>query len=180
VVIAGDTPGGTLREPPIVREPTSWSQPLQATVAAFYVATTVLFVATRIITAREIHDSITDQIAASPPQGVSPAQAANFANVVFGVGLALDVIVTLLFLLLAAVSYFRRWTWVFIANVVLIGLIAIQNALNVASSTQLHLRLPFISIVTAVAGAILFAGMVVALIRFGVWGCRRIPAASQS
>jgi hypothetical protein len=162
------------------REPTSWTHPLQATVAGFYVATSLLFIAGRIVSAKALHDSIRDQLVAHPPQGVSPAQTIDFANFVFGMGLVLDGLAVVVFLLLAAASYFRRWTWVFIVNMVMLGLIVADNVLNVVGSGQLNLGIPMLAVVTAMVGAGLFAWLTMALAKFGVWGCQRVPAASGS
>ena len=82
---------------------------------------------------------------------------------------------------LAAGSYFRRWTWLYIVDLVVLGLVGCFGTLGaVASLARPHAESvtarDYFSLASDLVALGIAIWMVVALVQQGPWGLRKAPA----
>jgi uncharacterized membrane protein len=186
-------PAAASQAQPAMREPTSWTRPLQYAVAGWYaisalIALTLPFwmggmMAQMMNAAFQQQQQLNPDVA-PPPQSFLDAMTSMMTGVVwfaalFAFGLALLVIVGAL----------KRWTWIFYAVLILLGFGAVSepfNLLNLStgsfSSTYRYTpptSLYVLGLVSWVPSTALFVWMLVAVVKRGPWAMRKVTPASS-
>jgi hypothetical protein len=174
-----------------VRVPTGWTKPLQYSVVAFYVASAIWAVAAPFLMAAPLSDYLNQAIqqnAALNPD-VPPPSADLIAtiNSVITVALGISAAVGVAISAVAIIGALRRWTWVFYAVLVLLGLQAVSFPFSLISafsttaisaspygSMKLPIGLTAASIAFAIPAIALFIWMAVAAFRRGPWAMTRV------
>jgi hypothetical protein len=170
-----------------VRVPTGWTKPLQYSVVAWYLANAIWAVATPFIMGGTVSDYVNQAIQQNaalnpdvpPPPADVIATIHGVITVVFGIAAAVGVAIAAV----AIIGALKRWTWVFYAVLVLLGLQTISFPFTVISafttSAFSPMKLPFALTATSIAFGVpavaLFAWMMVAAFRRGPWGMTRVP-----
>ena len=171
--------------PPVAREPTPWTRPLQWAVIAWY-GISAIFTATLPFwmgstMSQIMNQAIQRQEATSvepPPPGFADAMSTMMNGILWVsavIGLAIAVI--------AIVGAIRRWTWAYYAILVLLGLGLIGLPINIVNaatggslSTMQGYSVPswslWFSIGAGLVSAALFVWMLVALTRYGPWAMK--------
>jgi len=169
------------------RVPTGWTKPLQYSVIAWYLANAIWSVAAPFLVAAPISDyvnQVMQQNAALNPDVPSPtAEMLSTINGFMTVGLAIGAAVGVAIAAVAIIGALRRWTWVFYAVLVLLGLQTISFPFTLISafttSAFSPMKLPVALTATSVAFAIpavaLFVWMLIAAFRRGPWAMTRAP-----
>lgn len=171
------------------REPTSWTRPLQLTVAAFYVlqgvyALSLPFWMSGPI-AQVVNQSIQRQEQLHPTASPPPADFVNTMTSLVGVFLWVAAVIGLVIAVVAVIGALSRWTWVYYVVLVLLGLSAVSlplNLVNAAGGSAIAgtsgISLPawtyWLSLASGIPGAALFVWMVVALAKRGPWAMRKV------
>ena len=167
------------------RLPTGWTKPLQYSVVAYYVASAIWAVAGPFLLAGPLSDYMNQAIQQNaalnpdvpPPSADVLATINNIITVALGIGAAIGVAIGAV----AIIGALRRWTWVFYAVLVLLGLTAVSFPFSLTSafttSSVSPLKLPIaitaVSVAFGIPGVALFIWMAVAAFRRGPWGMTR-------
>jgi hypothetical protein len=156
------------------REPTSWTVPLQRTVAAFFAVNAVWSI---LATALFVSQAAAERSvrAANPTLGEDQVRAA--AQLASTVGWITVVVLALLMLALAVCSL-RGWRWVFWVDLVLvafgsIGVIMNSLALGSPSTQTLPPAAIAVGLLLSVAALALVVWLIVAAARYGPWAMKR-------
>ena len=177
-----------------VRQPSSWTWPLQLTVAAWYGLSALYALSTPFWMAGPMTQLMNQTIqrqqqlnpAASPPP---PGLAETMTSVVGGM-IWVAAIFGAAICLVVVIGALNRWTWLYYVVLVFLGLSAISlpvdlinaaggSALSSASGLTMPAWIYWLGVAAAIPSAALFAWMLVALVRRGPWGMTRVtPAVS--
>lgn len=169
------------------RVPTGWTKPLQYSVVAWYVVYAIWSVAGPFLMAGPLSDYMNQVIqqnaALNPDVPPPPADVLATINSVITVALGLGAAIGVAIAAVAIIGALRRWTWVFYAVLVLLGLQAVSFPFTLVSafttSTFSPMKLPVALTATSVAFGIpaiaLFIWMAVAAFRRGPWAMTRVP-----
>jgi hypothetical protein len=171
------------------RVPTAWTKPLQYSVVVFYLLSAIWSIVGPFLMAGPLSDYVNQVIqqnaALNPDTPPPPADVLStihsMITVALGVGAAFGVALAAV----AIIGALRRWTWVFYAVLVLLGLQSVSFPFTLISafttstvgSTISPLKLPIALTAASVAFGIpaiaLFVWMAVAAFRRGPWGMTR-------
>jgi hypothetical protein len=165
--------------------PTGWTRPLQYSVVAFYLASAIWSVAGPFLMAGPISDYVNQVIQQNaalnpntPPPPTDVLQSIHsFITVALAVGAAVGVAIAAI----AIIGALRRWTWVFYAVLVLLGLQTVSFPFTLVSafttSSLSPMKLPVaitaVSVAFAIPAVALFIWMAVAAFRRGPWAMTR-------
>ena len=182
-------------QPPgrVTREATSWTQPLQLTVAVFYAlqgvyALTLPFWMGGPMTQamnQSIEQSIQRQQQLNPSVSPPPAEFVNAMSSFMGGILWVAAVFGVAVAVVAVIGALKRWTWVFYVVLVFLGLGAISlplnlvnaaggGALNGASGFTMPSWTYWVGLAVSIPGTALFVWMLVALIKRGPWAMRKV------
>ena len=194
-VPTGQLSGAAVFQPPAhtVREPTSWTRPLQLTVAAFYVLQGLYALSLPLwmsgpIT-QVVNQSVQRQEQLHPTATPPPADFVNTMTSLVGGFLWVAAVIGLVIAVVAVIGALSRWTWVYYVVLVLLGLGAVSlplNLVNAAGGSAITgtsgISLPawtnWLGLVSGIPGTALFVWMVVALAKRGPWAMRKAPQTS--
>jgi hypothetical protein len=158
-----------------VREPTSWTRPLQLAVAGVFVVQAVYSLIVSLIFINP-----TNMRRALEAQGTSIPQGTDINTVVnISVGFALGVVIVIAICgVVIGVGSYLGWRWMFWVALVFLGLGAIGAITNISSITRpetspIPLWATAISEIISVANLALFVWMLIAVIRFGPWALKK-------
>lgn len=155
---------------------------MQAMVAAFYVVTTLFAIVSILLLRSDLESRLRKIYAQNPPPNLTADQyvqvgliSATVGALVFGV----------IFLVIAALSAWRRWTWLFWANIALLTLIGLSNlgtgitsiVSPASSSSSVSPGQVVIAVVFGLVAVGLAVFMVVAAVQRGPWAQQKVPAA---
>ncbi len=156
------------------REPTSWTRPMQLTVAGFFALNAAYTVISSAIYIN--HDSMLRVIKAqgNMPSGTDPETVVGvslffaFAFIVFFAVLALA----------AALGSYLGWRWMFWVALVLFGFGSIGAVTNLFSfsrpaTTEFPIWALGVSELFGIASAALFVWLLIAAVKFGPWAMKR-------
>jgi hypothetical protein len=172
---------------PRTRTPSNWTKPLQYSVIAFYAASAIWAVAEPFLMAGPISDYLNQVIqqnaALNPDVPPPPADVLSTINAVITVALGIGAAIGVAISAIAIIGALRRWTWVFYAVLVLLGLQTVSFPLTLISafttSTISPMKLPVsltaASVALAIPAIALFIWMAVAAFRRGPWAMTRAP-----
>ena len=174
---------------PATREATSWTRPLQLAVAGWFalfaVYSALLPLAMREYISAVARQSVQRQQRAYPPGEAPPPGIADMMNTVMSATLWSEAIFFVALAVVAIVGAWKRWTWTYYGVLVVlgIGLVGLAfNLINVAMGGSITARQAVhppgwsqaVSYIRGPVDAALFVAMLVALVRRGPWGMRRI------
>jgi hypothetical protein len=186
---------GAAYQPPghVVREPTSWTRPLQLAVAgwyglqAIYALTLPFWMGGPITQAinQSINQSIQRQEQLNPSASPPPAEFVNTITSMVGGFLWVGAAIGLIIAVVAIVGALSRWTWVYYVVLVFLGLGAISLPLDVvnalggsAISSASGFTMPawtyWFGLLSAIPSTALFIWMLVALVRRGPWAMTKV------
>jgi hypothetical protein len=174
--------------PAPVREPTSWTRPLQIAIIVRYVATGLYAIVLPFLVSgymsHVVQQSVAQQQRVYPPGQAPPAAFNDMMSSILVGSLWAGAILGLAITVVAVVGAIRRWTWAYYVILVLLGftlLGTVFNLINIAAGGSLTARQPqppevtkVVSYVFEPVDAALFVWMLVALVRRGPWAMRRI------
>lgn len=177
----------------ITREPTSWTRPLQLAVAGWYVLQGVYSLTLPFWMSGPMSQAINQSIqrsiqrqqqlnpAASPP----PAEFMNAMTSLMSGALWVGAVFGLAVAVVAVIGALNRWTWVYYAVLVFLGLASVSLPLDVvnalggsALSSASGFTMPgwfyWVGVLTALPSTALFIWMLVALVKRGPWAMRKV------
>jgi hypothetical protein len=162
-------------------EASQWTQPLQAAVAAFLVVSAVIntVIVFGFADLNRLH--LADVYRRS--NLVTPDKVGPSVDAAMTFSVVITVVLALLYLVLAYLSYFRRSRWVFITDMVVLFLIGAPNVgggvLNLVSPSSASLPEVFglTRLILALVALSLFILMVGLSWRYGMWAERRVSTA---
>lgn len=169
------------------RTPTNWTKPLQYSVITFYAISALWAIAEPFLMAGSISDYINQVIqqnaALNPDVPPPPADVLATINTVTTVALAIGAAIGVAISAIAIIGALRRWTWVFYAVLVLLGLQAVSFPFTLVSALttsaispmKLPVGLTVASVALAIPAIALFIWMAVAAFRRGPWAMTRAP-----
>jgi len=176
---------------PTSREPTSWTRPLQLTIAAFYAlqglyALTLPFWMSGPMT-QAMNQAIQRQQQLNPTSSPPPADFVNTMTSFMSGALWVAAVIGLGIAVFAVIGALSRWTWIYYVILVFLGLGAISLPLDLvnavggsAVSTASGFTMPswtyLLGLVTGIPGTALFIWMLVALVKRGPWAMRKVAA----
>jgi hypothetical protein len=162
-----------------LREPTSWTRPLQLAVAAVFVVQAVYSVIVSLIFINPTNmRRVLEAQGTSIPRGTD---VETVVNISVGVALAVVIVIAVCGLVIGAGSYLG-WRWMFWVALVFLGFGAIGAVTNISSITRPESSpIPgwgvAISELLSIANLALFVWMLIAVIRFGPWAMKKPGAA---
>lgn len=186
--VAWASPPGLGMQPPVQRAPTSWTAPLQYAVTAWYVISAAVSlslpfslsgVMAQIMQSAFAREQQRNPNLAPPPPGFLDSMTSMLNGIlwvaaIFGFAICVVVIIGAL----------RRWTWIYYAVLVLLGLSAISGPADLAnlvsgsySSTYGYSPptwLFWLGIASWFPSTALFVVMLIALIKRGPWGMTKV------
>lgn len=163
-----------------VSQPTEWTVPLQVTLAAYLLLSAVASVLALAL-GREQFTQAFVVGATARGTSLSVSQLQSTASLSYQGVVVVTAFLAALKALLAAAG-FMRWSWVFLFDMALLGISALGTLgtmliiPSVATGATL-LGQAAVTVVLDLGGIALFAWMAVALSRYGIWACRKIPVA---
>jgi hypothetical protein len=167
------------------RVPTGWTKPLQWSVVGYYVASAIWAVAGPFLMAGPISDYVNQviqqQAALNPTTPAPPADVLSTIHSIITVALVVGATVGVAISAVAIIGALRRWTWVFYAVLVLLGLQTVSFPFTLVSAfttsavspMKLPVALTAASVAFAIPGVALFIWMAVAAFRRGPWAMTR-------
>jgi hypothetical protein len=180
---AYQAPGRTMREP------TSWTRPLQLTVAGFYVlqgvyALSIPFWMSGPMT-QIFNQSIQRQQQLNPNASPPPADFMNAMTSFMSGALWVAAVFGLAIAVVAVIGALSRWTWIYYVILVFLGFGAISlpvnlidalggSAVSSASGFGLPSWLYWLGLATEIPGTALFIWMLVAQVKRGPWAMRKV------
>jgi hypothetical protein len=173
-------PAPAYRQELFAREATSWTQPLQAAAAAYLTVTGIANLLLLVLSIAALRSSLTEIYRQSGEIPAELVPSTVTSAIVFVV--VFSTVLAIFQLALAAVSYLRRWTWVFIVDMVYVGLGALLEVVGllVRTSNQVQNASPpgqrAVGTVEGIVALALLGWMVVATLRYGPWAMHRAPA----
>ena len=171
--------------PRAVRLPTSWTRPLQLAVAVVFALYGLYTITAPFWMFGPMNDymrqTALQQAQQMPEIYPDPNQYANTMSGFVYVGLGLGVVLGVAIATVAMIGAIRRWTWMYYAVLVVLGLQVLALPFQIASATGLittsTMRMPaFVAFAGAAWGlvaAVLGGWMLVALLTRGPWAMRR-------
>ena len=164
-----------------VRQPSEWTTPLQVTAASYLLLSAVVSVLALALG----HDQFTRAFVVSATahgSTLSIDQLTSTAGISYNGVLVVTAFVAALKAILA-MGGFLRWSWVFVADMVLLALAALSSVGTILLVPSLGAGAALVgpglvTLVLDLAGICLFAWMAVAVSRYGIWACRKIPVAT--
>jgi hypothetical protein len=175
------------------RVPTSWTKPLQYSVAGWYAASAVYTLSLPFWMGGQIttvmNQSIQRQQQTQPYATPLPPGFTELMTSFMTGALWISALVGLAFCLLAIVAALNRWTWAFYVVLVLLGFgtLGLLDALYAFAGPSLNAISGFntpawsywVGFLLAIPDTALFIWMIVAMARFGPWAMRKeTPAIS--
>jgi hypothetical protein len=148
-------------------------------VGAFFVFQAVLSLALLLAQRSALRDVMLRQMQRQLEAQPNPpdAQVVNqLLDVAFGLTIGFAILISTVTTILGVLTLLRRWAWLFYTDLVLlgIGMLGILNAFSsLAQGYPPSLVVP--GALFALVSAALFAWLLYARIRHGVWGARRQP-----
>ena len=175
-------------QPAPARVPTSWTKPLQYAVAGWYAlsglyALSLPFWMTGPIT-DVVNQSIQRQEALNPSATPLPSDfASTMASLTTGI-LWVAAVFGVVVCAVIVIGALSRWTWIYYAVLVLLGLSAISlpltllsaasgSVLSGASGFSMPIWTYWVGVLFGLPGIALFVWMIVAIVRRGPWGMVR-------
>ena len=164
-----------------VRQPSEWTTPLQVTVAVYLILSAVISVLALALG----QDGFTRAFVLSATargSTLSIDELTQTAHISYEGVLVVTSFVASLKALLAA-GGFMRWSWVYVMDMTLLALSALGTLGTLLlipsfASSGAMLGQAVIPLVLDLGGLCLFAWMAVAISRYGIWACRKIPVAT--
>jgi hypothetical protein len=172
-----------------LREPTSWTRPLQLAIAGWYVLEGVYALSLPFWMggpiSQAMNQSIQRQQQLYPTVSPPPADFTNVMTSMVGAALWLSAVFGLAIAIVAVIGTLKRWTWMYYAVLVLLGLGAISlpvdvvdalggSAVSAASGFSLPAWTYWLGLVSAIPSTGLFIWMLVALVKRGPWAMRKV------
>ena len=168
------------------RVPTSWTQPLQYTVAAAFGLYGLYTLSVPLWLGGAMNDyarqTALQQAQQAPELYPNPEQYANTMVTIVNVAVWIGVIIAAAIAAVVIVGALKRWTWMFYVVLALLALAVIGLPFSIAGVAGLNASLGQVqpptaanwaSIAFGVAGIALGAWVLIALITRGPWGMRR-------
>jgi hypothetical protein len=171
----------------IVREPTSWTRPLQIAVIVWYGFSALVTVTSPFWMGDAMNQIVNQTIQRQDATGVEPLPpgfADTMTAMMAGV-LWVSAIIGIAIAAVAIVAAIRRWTWAYYAIMALLGLgllgvpVDIADAvgggmLNATQGFSLPIWIVWFAVATGLVDGALLLFMIVGLVRIGPWGMRRV------
>ena len=170
------------------RVPTGWTKPLQYSVVAWYLVYAIWSVAGPFLVAGPLSDYVNQVIqqnaALNPDTPPPPADVLSTINSVITVALGVGAAIGVAISAVAIIGALRRWTWVFYAVLVLLGLQTVSFPFTLISAfttsafspIKLPVAMTAVSVALAIPAVALFIWMAVAAFRRGPWAMTRPPS----
>ncbi|TMD09393.1 MAG: hypothetical protein E6J02_03080 [Chloroflexi bacterium] len=160
-------------------EPTDWTRPMQASVAAVFIVNGIWEIVVAFGFAAAIRESAVRQIQRSNPN-LTPDQTSQALNVGLAFTEGFMVFLAVLFVLIGVLSLVRRWSWLFYVDLVILGLGIFSVLSGITSlarpaAAALPVFATLIGLALSVVGVGLAVWMLVARIQRGVWAARKSP-----
>ncbi|TME17629.1 MAG: hypothetical protein E6I70_10285 [Chloroflexi bacterium] len=160
-------------------EPTDWTRPMQAAVAAVFIVNGIWEIVVAFGFAAAIRESAVRQIQRSNPN-LTPDQTSQALNVGLAFTEGFMVFLAVLFVLIGVLSLVRRWSWLFYVDLVILGLGIFSVLSGITSlarpaAAALPVFATLIGLALSVVGVGLAVWMLVARIQRGVWAARKSP-----
>ena len=168
--------------------PTGWTKPLQYSVVAWYLVYAIWSVAGPFLLAGPLSDYVNQVIqqnaALNPDTPPPPADVLSTINSVITVALGVGAAIGVAISAVAIIGALRRWTWVFYAVLVLLGLQTVSFPFTLISAfttsafspIKLPVAMTAVSVALAIPAVALFIWMAVAAFRRGPWAMTRPPS----
>ena len=168
------------------RVATGWTRPLQYSVIAWYLAYAIWSIAAPFLMAGPISDYVNQAVqqnaALNPDVPPPTADVLATINSVITVALAAAAAIGVGISAVAIIGALRRWTWVFYAVLVLLGLQTVSFPFTLISAfttsafspMKLPVAITAISVAFGVPAVALFVWMLVAAFRRGPWAMTRV------
>jgi hypothetical protein len=172
-----------------LREPTSWTRPVQLAVAGWYVIEGVYALSLPFWMggpmSQAMNQSIQRQQQLYPTVSPPPVEFTNIMTSMVGGALWVSALFGLAIAIVVVIGALQRWTWLYYAVLVLLGLGAISLPLDVvdalggsAVSAASGFNLPswtyWLGLASAIPSTALFVWMLVALVKRGPWAMRKV------
>lgn len=176
------------------REATAWTRPLQYSVAGWYAISAVFSLTLPFwlggYMSEAMNQSFQQQQARYPYASPPPPEFASMMTSFMGGVLWVSALFGFAICLLAIVGALNRWTWLYYAVMVLLGLGLIGvpfDVLNLAVGSNAFANgvvmpawINWFGLISGVTGGALAIAMLYALVKRGPWGMtRRLPTAGQ-
>lgn len=172
-----------------LREPTSWTRPLQLSVAGWYVIEGVYALSLPFWMgspmSQAMNQSIQRQQQLYPTVSPPPVEFTNLMTSMVGGMLWVSAVFGLALAIVVVIGALKRWTWMYYAVLVLLGFGAISlpvdvvdalggSAVSAASGFSLPAWTYWLGLVSAIPSTALFIWMLVALVKRGPWAMRKV------
>ncbi|HEY0830480.1 MAG TPA: hypothetical protein VGE99_05005 [Candidatus Dormibacteraeota bacterium] len=172
-----------------LREPTSWTRPLQLAVAGWYVLEGLYALSLPFWMggpmSQAINQSIQRQQQLYPTVSPPPVEFTNAMTSMMGGILWVSALFGLVIAIVVVVGALQRWTWMYYVVLVLLGFGAISlpvdvvdalggSAVSAASGFSLPAWTYWLGLASAIPSTALFIWMLVALVKRGPWAMRKV------
>jgi hypothetical protein len=183
--VAGAPAPAYVPPPHTARVATGWTKPLQYSVAAWYLLQAIYAIALPFVMAGAMADYfkqvVQRQAELNPNTAPPPADLLSTMTTVMTWGLGVGAAIGVAIAVVAIIGALRRWTWVFYAVLVLLGLQTVSFPFTVISAfatsslnpVKLPVELTASSVALGIPAVALFVWMLIAAIRRGPWGMVR-------
>ena len=172
-----------------LREPTSWTRPLQLAVAGWYVLEGLYALSLPFWMgspmSQAMNQSIQRQQELYPTVSPPPVEFTNVMTSMVGGILWVSALFGLVIAIVVVVGALQRWTWMYYVVLVLLGFGAISlpvdvvdalggSAVSAASGFSLPAWTYWLGLASAIPSTALFVWMLVAQVKRGPWAMRKV------
>ena len=185
----GTPPAAFQPAPRSLREPTPWTRPLQLAVAGWYVISALYALTLPFwmggVMGQAMDQAVRRQEQINPPPTPLPPDFVSSMTGVFDVILWIAVVFGIAVCALIVVGALNRWTWMFYVVLVLLGFSTLSLPVNLGSAAMGSAVSGFngvsvpgsvmaAGLLSSAVSAALFVWMLIALVKFGPWGMRKV------
>jgi multisubunit Na+/H+ antiporter MnhB subunit len=160
-------------------EPTETTRRMQLLAGGYLVAAGLLTVILTFFAAPYVRESTRRALLQSPRnQALTADQLKQILDFSVTLGVVISVVVGLIFVAFGLMTLFRRWSWLFYADLVIFGIGALgvfTSLYTLGNGTSGPLGLAIPNLLLSALELALFIWMLVTRLQGAVWGARKVP-----
>ncbi|MDQ6919458.1 MAG: hypothetical protein M3Z98_08880 [Candidatus Dormibacteraeota bacterium] len=159
-------------------EPTPTTRRMQLLAGGYLVAAGLLTTLLTFFTVPAARQSAEETLREQNP-ALTPDEIRMAVDFAITIGLAVAVLVGAVYVMFGLMTLFRRWGWLFYADLVVLGLSGVlgvgSGVISLATRTAGPIGLLIPNLVLSLAALALFTWLLLTRIRGSVWGARKVP-----
>ena len=159
-------------------EPTDTTRRMQLLAGGYLLVTGMLTGLLTFFTVSSVRQATEKTLREQTP-GITPDQLKSSVDLIITIGTAGAVVIGLIYVVFGLMTLFRRWAWLFYADLVVCGITGLgvfTGLFSLARGSAGPPGLVVPNLILSAAGLALFIWLLLSRLRGSVWGARKVPA----